>query len=111
MNTRTSNLSEMDKIKKIFKAIEWEGVFWLVGFIYLFSINPYQEQHLTLCLYKLMGIDFCPGCGLGRSISFCSRLDFVSSFKTHPLGIAALIIISFRIGKLFLKTKMQLKQI
>lgn len=100
----------MKKLKKIFDAIEWEALMWLIGLFFLITINPYETQHFTLCPYKNLGIDFCPGCGLGRSISFFYHFNFLRSIKTHPLGIFAFAIIIYRIiylikRKYFHKTK------
>jgi hypothetical protein len=48
-----------------------------------------------------MGFKFCPGCGLGHSISYLFHGDIQESFSTHPLGIFAVIIILCRIYNLF----------
>jgi len=94
----------MRKILNILKIIEWEGVFWFAGLVYLMFINPYQTQQFTFCPFHNMGITFCPGCGLGRSISFFYHGDLIHSIKTHPLGIIALILLTLRVIKLFIKT-------
>lgn len=96
----------MNKIflKSFLRKIEWEGIFWLIGLIYLIFINPYEEQKFTLCPFHNIGINFCPGCGLGKSISFIYHFDFINSFHAHPLGIAALIFISYRIIILLKRT-------
>ena len=94
----------MQKIKSILKIVEWEAIFWLVGLTYLLFIDPYQIQHYTLCPLHNLGITFCHGCGLGRSVSFFYHGDFLLSIKTHPLGIFAFIIITVRILKLCIKT-------
>lgn len=94
----------MKNFKLIVKNIEWEGVLWLTGLVYLFIINPYHVQTYSFCPYHNLGIDFCPGCGLGRSISLLYHADFINSFKAHPLGIFALVMISYRIIKLSIKT-------
>ncbi|MEG8946246.1 DUF2752 domain-containing protein [Rosettibacter firmus] len=88
----------------IIKKIEWEAIAWIMGFIFLMLINPYAEQTFTLCPLNNMGITYCPGCGLGRSISFIFHFDFSNSFKSHPLGLIALIIILHRIIMLVMKT-------
>jgi hypothetical protein len=95
---------QMQKIKSILKMVEWEAIFWLFGLMYLMFIDPYQVQHYTLCPFHNLGITFCPGCGLGRSISFFYHGDFFHSIKTHPLGIIAFIIIAIRVIKLSIKT-------
>ena len=46
-----------------------------------------------MCLFSLVGIDNCPGCGLGKSISMIFHGDFVGSFNAHPLGIPAILLI------------------
>lgn len=93
----------MKRIKPYLKIIEWEAIFWLVGLIYLMFINPYQNQQFTLCPFHNIGITFCPGCGLGRSISFFYHGDFLHSLKTHQLGIIAFVLIAVRVIKLLIK--------
>jgi len=82
---------------RILKLIGLEAAIWIFGLVYLVFINDPQSTHFTICPLANLGIDFCPGCGLGNSISFLFRGDLTSSFHTHPLGIFALIIITFRI--------------
>jgi hypothetical protein len=56
-----------------------------------------------------MGIDNCPGCGLGKSISMIFHGDIIGSFNTHPLGIPALLLIVKRIYQL-IKNKIILRK-
>jgi hypothetical protein len=44
-----------------------------------------------------MGITWCPGCGLGHSISFLLHGDIKNSFHAHWIGVPALVIIAHRI--------------
>ena len=90
----------MKKVIEIFKRTDLEAIFWLSAFIYLTYINPYTPKHLDFCLFSLAGIDNCPGCGLGKSISMIFHGDFIGSFDAHPLGIPAIILIFRRIYKL-----------
>lgn len=90
----------MKKLKDIFKIISLEAMLWTIALLYLLFINPYQTQEFTFCPFHNLGIEYCPGCGLGRSISFLYHGDFIHSLKTHPLGIAAFIVILFRIIQL-----------
>jgi len=92
---------------KYFKKIDIESLFWLSAFIYLSLINPYTPKHLDMCLFSLVGIDNCPGCGLGKSISMIFHGDFAASFNAHPLGIPAIILIVKRIYTL-LKNRINL---
>jgi hypothetical protein len=85
---------------KIFSLIKVEMILWIVALGYLLAINPYGQEHYSLCLFKNMGLSFCPGCGLGRSIAMIFHGDIVGSFQAHPLGIPGLALILMRIIKL-----------
>ena len=74
---------------------------WLGGLTYLALINPYSTGHLNLCAFNAIGIDNCPGCGLGKSISMIFHGDISGSFDSHPLGLVALLLITYRIIKVF----------
>ena len=77
------------------KRLPLEAMFWFTGLLILAFAGT--EAHFTLCPLKNAGLDFCPGCGLGKSISLIFRGQIASSFETHPMGIFALFILSFRI--------------
>jgi len=90
----------MYDVKKALKQ-HFELIFWVAAMIALAVGNPREASHFTLCPLKLMGINWCPGCGLGHSISFLFHGDIKSSFHAHWFGIPALIIIFNRILFLF----------
>jgi len=96
--------TKLKKLRNLFRIISLEAVLWTIALLYLFFINPYETQTFTLCPFHNLGIEYCPGCGLGRSISFLYHGDFIHSIKTHPLGIAALIMIILRIIQLIRQT-------
>ncbi|MBL7751144.1 MAG: DUF2752 domain-containing protein [Chitinophagaceae bacterium] len=79
-------------IKKNFELIAW-----VVGLSYLFFLDISGGEHFTLCFFRLLGFEHCPGCGIGRSIHCAMHLDWSSSWYYHWLGIPALGIIIFRI--------------
>ena len=85
------------KIKKLWSVIGFEALVWILGLAYLLLIHSPGETHFSICPLSNLGFDFCPGCGLGNSISYIFKGDFIASFQSHPLGIFALIIITFRI--------------
>lgn len=95
---------EINKILK-FARTNSEALMWIIALSYLVFINPYEIQHFSLCLFNNLGIDFCPGCGLGRSISMIYHGDFYGSFIMHPLGFFALSVILYRIFSLFRKSE------
>ena len=78
----------------------FELVFWSGAIVLLFIFDPTQESHYSLCLFKNLGFQFCPGCGLGHSISYLLHGKLNASINTHPLGIIALPVILYRIFKL-----------
>lgn len=83
------------------KRVDSEAYIWLLGLAVVAIANPYGEQHYTLCLFKNLGFNFCPGCGLGRSIGLLARGDFAASFQMHPLGGPAVAVLLCRVVKLF----------
>ncbi|WP_259091678.1 DUF2752 domain-containing protein [Mucilaginibacter dorajii] len=58
---------------------------------------PQATSHFTLCPLKLMGITWCPGCGLGHSIIYLFHGQLRNSFHAHWLGVPAVLVISHRI--------------
>jgi len=84
-------------VSLILKLIGLEATIWIFGLVYLVFINDPQSIHFTICPLANLGIDFCPGCGLGNSISYLFQGEMSASIHAHPLGIFALIIITMRI--------------
>lgn len=84
------------------KEFPLEALIWVIALTVLAIMDPH-EAHYSICPLSNMGFEFCPGCGLGTSISFLFRGDVRASFATHPLGIFAVIILSFRIIDLIRK--------
>jgi len=82
---------------RVWKIVGLEALIWILGLTYLAFFNSPDSAHFTICPFANLGIDFCPGCGLGNSISYLFKGDFVASFHSHPLGIFALLIIIIRI--------------
>jgi hypothetical protein len=94
------------KSLRFMKQLPMEGIVWFTGLVVLAFYEP-AENHISICPLNQLGFDFCPGCGLGRSISFLFHGEIIRSLATHPLGIFAVIVLSFRIVhllKLYLKS-------
>ncbi|WP_224750993.1 DUF2752 domain-containing protein [Mucilaginibacter pankratovii] len=83
-------------IKKLFNKY-FELVFWITAMVCLAFNNPANHSHFSLCPFKAMGFTWCPGCGLGHSISWLFRGDIINSFHAHWLGIPAALGIFYRI--------------
>jgi len=62
-----------------------------------------HEEHMSLCVFNHLGLKFCPGCGLGRSISYFMHGELLMSLKAHPIGIPAVLILLYRIIKLYIE--------
>jgi hypothetical protein len=73
-----------------------EACFWIAAILALALTNPEGSGHISLCPLKNAGLDFCPGCGLGHSISWLFRGEFIRSFTAHPLGLPAVLILITR---------------
>lgn len=73
-----------------------EAFFWVAAIVALALTSP-VDQCYSLCIFHNLGIHWCPGCGLGHSISWLFRGDIVASFNAHPLGIPAMLIIAHRV--------------
>ena len=83
-------------IRRFFNTY-FEIIFWAAAILALFACNPSVQAHYSFCLLNNLGFKFCPGCGLGHSISWLLHGNLTASFKAHPLGILAVPIILFRI--------------
>ncbi|KAA9040640.1 DUF2752 domain-containing protein [Ginsengibacter hankyongi] len=79
----------------------FELTFWITALVLLAIMPTATNPHYSFCVFKLMGFKFCPGCGLGHSISYLFHGDLRASFSTHPLGIFAVIVILLRLYNLF----------
>ncbi|HSD63389.1 MAG TPA: DUF2752 domain-containing protein [Ignavibacteriaceae bacterium] len=86
--------------KKIFSLVSPEALIWTSGLMILAFIKTDSTSHFTICPLKIIGLDFCPGCGLGKSIHYLLHLELEQSFNAHPLGIFALGVLFHRIYEL-----------
>ncbi|RZK71849.1 MAG: DUF2752 domain-containing protein [Pedobacter sp.] len=86
-----------------------ELLFWVAALLMLAIAEPElpsQAHHFTICPLANLGISWCPGCGIGRSITQLLHGNLEESFAHHWFGVPALIIISTRVWSL---SKLQLK--
>jgi len=94
---------------KILMRLPFELFFWIAALLLLGTADAHTQshgQHFTLCPLANMGFDWCPGCGIGRSIAHLLQGDLKASLDEHWFGIPALLIILNRIVVLI---KMNLK--
>lgn len=93
-------------LKKIIR-FTWErkeAFIWIAALLF-FAFRQPGPAHYTICPLKNLGFHFCPGCGLGTSITYFFHMDFRASFETHPLGIPAVILLIFRSMQVFRQAK------
>ncbi|MEP1150268.1 MAG: DUF2752 domain-containing protein [Balneola sp.] len=81
-------------MKKIKPHIEW--IAFLSGLILMGALDP-TVQGTSLCLLEFVGINFCPGEGLGHSIAWFFRGELNNSFEANLFGPLAVVILSLRI--------------
>jgi len=84
----------MADFKKIIK-VHFEWIVLFTGLILLALMDP-AKPGFSFCLFDAAGI-FCPGEGLGKSISYIFRGMWDKAWASHPAGFLALPVLSFRI--------------
>jgi len=82
------------------RIIGLEAAIWIGALFYLAFGDTPAGTHFTICPINNLGFDFCPGCGLGNSISLIFQGDIYESFLSHPLGLLALTVLIIRIIQL-----------
>lgn len=81
------------KIVAFLRIFNLEAIIWIAGLLFLAFNNSNIDNHFSICPIKNLGFSFCPGCGLGESISHLFRLEIIESFSSHPLGLFAFVIL------------------
>jgi hypothetical protein len=81
----------------------FELLFWSTALVLLFFMKV-DTTAPSLCIFRCLNIDHCPGCGLGHAIHEALHLQLSSSFHYHPLGIVAVLIILNRIKTIIFQT-------
>lgn len=93
-------LSAMKQFTAYLNRFPLELVFWIGCLIAILILEPNSESHLSLCPLNQLGFDWCPGCGLGRSMNLLAYGEFQASWSMHPLGMVAFVVIFHRIWNL-----------
>jgi len=74
-----------------------ELLVWSMGLMLLAFMDLSTNSESSLCLFHQLGLSFCPGCGLGHSISWLFHGNIPASIEAHPFGIVAVLILFHRI--------------
>lgn len=84
-----------------FLKLNLEAIVWITVIVY-FAISPVATgTHFTVCPLGLAGFQYCPGCGLGRSIILAFHGHLAESFKMNPFGIFAVSVLLARVITVF----------
>lgn len=67
-------------------------------------MNPYADNGFSWCLFEIIGLNLCPGEGLGHSIAFLFRGDYQNAIEANLAGPLAVLVIVSRV--LFLLRKL-----
>ncbi|TRX62515.1 DUF2752 domain-containing protein [Carboxylicivirga sp. M1479] len=86
----------MKRVTYQFKNSHLEAYFWLIALVSLAVSSPDDASHYTLCIFKNLGFDFCPGCGLGHAITYLFHGQLIESWQSHPLALVAIIVLVYR---------------
>lgn len=74
-----------------------EAFVWTGGIVLMALADPTREALLEVCVIKLAGFAWCPGCGLGHAVGFLVRGQFAEAISSHPLVIPVLAVLIVRV--------------
>lgn len=97
--------SNMKRFTQILRRFPLELVFWIGSIFAILALEPMGETHMSLCPLNQMGFDWCPGCGLGRSMNLLAHGEIQASWSMHPLAMFAFVVIFSRIWTLIKNLK------
>ncbi len=81
------------------KKIPIELLVWVSALIWFACIDPSLPAR-SFCLFHNLGLAWCPGCGIGHSLSYLLHGNVKASLEAHPFGLPALLILVHRIYRL-----------
>jgi len=88
---------------KLFFRKYFEATVFAIGLFLLALMDPAVSNGPSLCLFDQLGFTFCPGDGLGHSISYTFRGEFSNALESNVLGPFAILVLSTRIIYLLIK--------
>lgn len=91
---------------RFLRRVPLEAVVWAGALAALAWTDPAGEGLLNLCgfrllgLPQLLGLEGCPGCGLGHAVAYLLDGQLMPALRTHPLAPFALAMLVGRIAVL-----------
>jgi len=76
-----------------------EAAVWIAGLGAMAVLDPTGEGQ-TWCLFARLGIEICPGCGLGHAVALLARGEWAASVASHPLAVPVVLGVSMRVVQL-----------
>lgn len=76
---------------------------WILALLCMYFLHV-ADSLPSLCVFKLIGLAGCPGCGLGHAIHYTLHFNFVAAFHEHLLGIPATGAMLWQIFEPFFQT-------
>ena len=92
----------MGKLSPLLKSLPLELLIWTIALVVLYNLDVDDKEANSLCPIHNAGFDWCPGCGLGRSIALLMHGQFRDSIEMHWLGIPAFLVLVYHIINLFI---------
>jgi hypothetical protein len=81
---------------------------WTIALVFLYAMDS-DSVSSSLCLFRFMGFENCPGCGLGHAIREALHLNFSKSVEAHIMGIPAAFTLIFFIIRTFISSIKQIR--
>ena len=94
----------MKELSQRLQPFPLELILLIGSIIAILTINPYSDS-FSLCPLHNLGLDWCPGCGLGKGMNLLARGEFKASWEMHPLASLAYGVIFHRIWILIKQLK------
>jgi hypothetical protein len=80
-----------------------QPLLWTIVLVMLFFMDR-DSSSGSLCLFRFIGIENCPGCGIGHSMSEALHFNFSRSLETHLMGIPASFFLLLYIIRTFISS-------
>jgi hypothetical protein len=77
-----------------------EALTWIIGLSAVGFADPTAPSAIDLCLFKAIGLNGCPGCGLGQAMGYLFRGEWLLAIQTHWFSPVVLGILLTRIAQL-----------
>ena len=76
---------------------------WTIVLVVLYFMDRSSTSG-SLCLFQFLGLENCPGCGIGHSISEALHFNFSKSFEAHIMGLPATVFLILFIIRTFISS-------